>query len=75
MIEQFMRATIPKVRVKSYKSTPWFDSDLCHLHHDKMTALRKAERSKTNSDSAKFKKSRNQFKKDLQMNMIILLMI
>ena len=65
MIEQFMSATIPKVRVKSYKSTPWYDSDQRHLHHVKMTAWRKSKRSKKNSDWAKFKKSRNQFKKDL----------
>ena len=64
MIKQFMSATIPKVRIKSYKSSPWFDSDLRHLQHVKMTAWRKPKRSKK-SDWAKFKKSRNQFKKDL----------
>ena len=37
-IEQLMSATIPKVRLKSNKATPWCDSDLRHLHHVKMTS-------------------------------------
>ena len=60
-----MSATIPKVRFKSNKATPWFDSDLRHLHHVKITSWRKARRTKKPSDSAKFKQLRNQFKKKL----------
>ena len=65
-IEQFMSATIPKVRFKVTKPLHgWFDSDLRHLHHVKMISWRKARRTKKPSDSTKFKQLRNQLKKKL----------
>ena len=51
------------MRFKSNKATPWYDSDLRHLHHVKMTSWRKARRTKKTPDSAKFKQLRNQLKK------------
>ena len=58
LIEQFMSATIPRVKVKPNRSHSWVDSEIRHLNHVKMT-----KRSAKCSDWNKFKKLRKQLKK------------
>ena len=60
LIEQFMSATIPRVKVKPNRSHSWVDSEIRHLDHIKMTAWRQAKRSAKCSDWNKFKKLRKQ---------------
>ena len=66
LIEQFMSATIPRVKVKPNRSHSWVDSEIRHLNHIKMTAWRRAKRSAKCSDWNKFKKLRKQLKKRMK---------
>ena len=45
LIEQFMSATIPRVKVKANRSHSWVNSEIRHLNHIKMTAWPRAKRS------------------------------
>ena len=74
-IEQFMSATIPKVRFKSNKATPWFDSDQRHLHHVKMTSWRKARRTKKHQTLPNSNSYGINLRRSYQKSIIILLMI
>ena len=67
LIEQFMSATIPRVKVKPNRSHSWVDSEIRHLNHmKKMTAWRRAKRSAKCSDWNKFKKLRKQLQKRMK---------
>ena len=66
LIEQFMSATIPHVKVKPNRSPSWVDSEIRHLNHIKMTAWRRAERSAKCSDWNKFKKLQKQIKRRMK---------
>ena len=50
LLEQFMSATIPRVKVKANRSHAWVDSKVRHLSHIKMTAWRRAKRSAKSND-------------------------
>ena len=66
LIEHFISATIPRVKVKPYRLHSWVDSEIRHLNHIKMTAWRRAKRSTKCSDWNKFKKLRKKLKKRMK---------
>ena len=66
LIEQFMSATILRVKVKPNRSHSWVDSEIRHLNHINMTAWRRAKRSAKCSVWNKFKKLRKQLKKRMK---------
>ena len=63
LLEQFMSATIPRVKVTANHSHAWVDSEVRHLSHIKMIAWRRAKRSAKSNDWINYKKLRKKLKK------------
>ena len=63
LLEQFMFATIPRIKVKSNRSHAWIDSEVRHLSYNKMTAWRRVKRSDKFNDWTNYKKLRKKLKK------------
>ena len=66
LLEQFMSATIPQVKVKANRSHAWVDSEVRHLSHIIMTAWRRAKRSAKSTDWTNYKKLRKKLKKRMK---------
>ena len=64
LLEQFISATIPRVKVKANRSHAWVNSEVCHLSHIKMTAWRRDKRSAKSNDWTNYKKLRKTLKKE-----------
>ena len=63
LLEQFMSATITRVKVKANHSHAWVDSEVRHLSHIIMTAWRLAKRSAKSNDWTNYKKLRKKTEK------------
>ena len=68
LLEQFMSATIPRVKAKANRSHTWVDSEVRHLSHIKMTAWRRAKRSAKSNDWTNYKKLRKKLKNRMKHN-------